>query len=107
MSRKLALIATLVVFSLWSSSIVLAEGYWGFLHLALSDPWGGQVFVDLSIALTIAWVSLYRDAKRLRIRVWPYLIATPFLGSIAVLTYLIHRELVKDRDQVPVQSAAA
>lgn len=56
-----------------------------------------QLLLDLSIALGIAWVGLRRDAAREGIPTWPYLVATLFLGSMAPLTYLVHRQVRKLR----------
>lgn len=97
MTRKLILVAILLGFTAWSTAISLEHGYWGFLDIARDGGWGSQVFLDLCLALTIAWGGLRRDAARLGINAWPYLIATPFLGSIAPLAYLLHREVAKDR----------
>jgi len=106
MTRKLVLASILTVFTLWSTWISLDQGYWGFLDVAFEGRWGSQVFLDLCIAITIAWGGLRRDAARLGISAWPYLIATPFLGSISPLAYLLHREFVKDRQAVAAGVAA-
>jgi hypothetical protein len=73
------------------------EGLPGLWALLRDKPWGRQVFVDLCIALTVAWAWLLPEAKARGIRAWPYLVATPFVGSIAVLVFLVHRELVLRR----------
>ncbi|GEM_PF-504902 len=94
MTRTVVLAAVLIAFTGWSTWISLDQGYWGFLDIAFEGRWGSQVFLDLCIAITIAWGGLRRDAQRLGINVWPYLIATPFVGSISPLAYLLHREHV-------------
>jgi hypothetical protein len=95
--RLAALIAVLVGFTTWSLVIVAPEGLPGLASLLSEKPWGQQVFVDLAIALTVSWVWLVEEAKARGMSAWPYLVATPFVGSIAVLAFLVHRELVLRR----------
>lgn len=94
---------TIIVFTLFtgfSTWVTWTEGYWGFLDVP-RDPWGAQVFLDLIIALWIAMSSLRREAIRLGIPYWPYLIAVPFLGSISALALMIHRRVVLRRQAEP------
>lgn len=95
--RLAALIGVLVAFTGWSLVIVAPEGLPGLFALLRERPWGQQVFVDLCIALSVSWTWLSGEARARGINPWPYLIATPFLGSIAVLAFLVHRELVLRR----------
>lgn len=91
--RLLLLVVALVAFTGWSVWWIHDEGLIGLVHLLRDNDWGAQVFVDLCIALTVAWAFMAADARRLGLRLWPWLVATPFVGSIAVLSYLIRREL--------------
>lgn len=91
--RLLLLVVALVAFTGWSVWWVHDEGLIGLFHLLRDSDWGAQVFVDLCIALTVAWTFMAADARRHGLRLWPWLVATPFLGSIAVLSYLIRREV--------------
>ena len=81
----------LLVFGVWTATIVLEHGYTGFITGALADDWAGQVFVDLVIALSIVMVWMARDAKQRGATVWPYLLLTLTLGSIGPLIYLSAR----------------
>jgi hypothetical protein len=105
--RLFALIAVLVAFTTWSLVIVAPEGLPGLFSLLRERPWGQQVFVDLCIALSVSWMWLGREAKARGMNPWPYLIATPFVGSIAVLSFLVHRELVLRRGVSPGASPAS
>ena len=91
--RVLLLIVALVSFTGWSVWWIHDEGLIGLFHLLRDSDWGAQIFVDLGITLTVAWSLMAADARRHGLRLWPWLIATPFLGSIAVLAYLTRREL--------------
>ncbi len=93
MQRIVFLGVVLVAFSAFSTVVVMAEGYWGFLTLAANEPWGLQVFLDLTLAMGMLWLFLWGDAREQGISPWPYLIATPFVGSMSPLVYLIHREI--------------
>ena len=91
--RLIGLVVLFFAFTAYSLFVTATEGYWGFATLALRERWGMQVLLDLAIAISVAWAWLWPDAKRRGISPWPYLVATLPLGSIAVLAYLIHREL--------------
>ena len=90
--RLLAFSTVFLAFSAWSTTIVVEHGYFGFLRLAATEPWGGQMFVDLVIALSLVFAWLRRDAAKHGIAAWPYFLVTLALGSIGPLAYLVHRE---------------
>ena len=83
----MGLVVLFIAFTGYSVFVTVAEGYWGFLTLAMRERWALQVVLDLGIAITVAWAWLRHDAKARGITAWPYQLAT------AVLAYLIHREL--------------
>ena len=80
----------LAVFVPWSLWLVHDEGLMGLFTLLRDNDWGAQVFGDLSIALVVAWSLLVPQARAKGVPVWPYLVATPFIGSPALLLCLIH-----------------
>jgi hypothetical protein len=86
--------AVLAVFGVFSVWVVLDQGYTGFLSLAGREPWGLQLLLDLTIALSFAVGWMHGDAKRRGITTWPYLVATLLLGSIGVLAYAVRRGLL-------------
>lgn len=79
----------------------------GCIWLLSENGLAQQIFVDLCIAAIVAWALLMPEVKRLSITPWGYVIATPFVGSIALLAFLIHRELVLRRSVTAGASAAA
>ncbi len=96
MNRK-ALVPAIVLtlFVAFSSWVVAQEGYFGFVTLAVTEPWGGQIFLDLCIALVLVSGWLIRDARSRGINPWPYVLTIPLLGSIPPLAYLVVRSLKK------------
>jgi hypothetical protein len=65
--------------------------HFGILRSHLSNAGGIQVLCDLIIALTLVCSWMRRDAKLLGRTVWPFLVATLFLGSFGPLLYLLLR----------------
>ena len=95
--RLLILVGLFLGFTIWSTTVAVAHGPFCFLTVSLAHPWAMQMLLDLSIALFVAWSWLRHDAKARGIPAWPYMLCTLALGSIAVLAYLIHRELAGKR----------
>jgi len=69
---------------------VIARDPGGFT-IFLRDPWSAQFLGDLTISMLISWSLLAREAKRTGARIWPWVLASIPLGSIAVLVYLLVR----------------
>jgi hypothetical protein len=87
-------LAAFTAFSLW---VIYGYGYTGFLALAGREPWALQLLIDLAISLSFAVGWVRADARRLGIAAWPFVAATPFVGSIAVLAYMVRRAGVTPR----------
>jgi protein-S-isoprenylcysteine O-methyltransferase Ste14 len=90
-SRFWILLVALISFSAYTLVVVADRGYTGFITLAWQEPWGGQMFVDLVIALTLFLGWMLLDARRLEIPTWPYIALIFTTGSIGALAYLVHR----------------
>lgn len=98
MNKRLAALAlTLLAFGVYSTFIVVQHGYFGFLELALAEPWGGQMFLDLVIALSLFIAWMVRDARSRGMTPWPFIVVTLALGSIGALLYLVAREVRQPR----------
>ncbi|MGB1581875.1 MAG: DUF2834 domain-containing protein [Nevskiales bacterium] len=93
MNKKLWILYIVFIdFVIFTGYVVWQEGYFGFLEMAMASLWGGQVFIDLVIALLLFLAWMLGDAKTRGVNAWPYVIGTFFLGSIVPLWYLIRRE---------------
>jgi hypothetical protein len=91
MQRSL-LIFVLTAFGALSSIALWQHGYWGLISPLLQN-WGGvQVLADLSIALSLSLVWIWRDAQATGRSAWPWIVATLALGSFGPLVYLLTRK---------------
>lgn len=99
--RLVLLLVVLVAFTVYTLGVVAERGYTGFLELAVAEPWGGQMFVDLVIALTLFLVWMVRDARERGIAAWPYALLVLTTGSIGALAYLVHRTVREERAAAP------
>jgi hypothetical protein len=93
MTKLLVLACVLFDFSAFTAYAIATHGPVGFVEAVIATPAAIQVLLDLTVALTLVLVWMSRDAKERGLPFWPYAFATLFLGSIAPLGYLIHREL--------------
>lgn len=91
----LALIA-LVTFTTYSLTILANEGVAAIFDL-FGGGWSQQIFIDLFIACGVGTFWIIPDAKKHGISPWPFVIALPFVGSIASLTYITVREWKRAR----------
>lgn len=107
MKKALLPLAVLVPFTSFSIWVTLEKGYFGFIDLALREPWGAQLFIDLAISLFFFATWMRRDAREHGIPAWPYLIGLPLLGSITALVYLIHRALASQGQPARSMGSAA
>lgn len=90
-SRLLALVV-LVPFLLYSTWATATEGFAIYFTGPFTHRIWTQEFLDLCIALTIVSGWMLADGRRRGLRVWPYVVLVPLLGSIAPLCYLVFRK---------------
>lgn len=91
--KKLAPIAALVVFTLFSLECAVRGGTSGLL--ALLEPWPLQFGVDLSISLFLIGGWMLNDGRARGINALPFVLLLPFAGSIATLAYLVRRSFAE------------
>ncbi len=89
LSSVLALFLVLTALALWH------HGYWGIVAPHFQSFGAGQVFADLVIALSLAMVWMWFDARRLGRSPWGWIALTLAAGSIGPLLYLISRPTQK------------
>jgi hypothetical protein len=85
------LILVAVLFTAYSTMVVVDHGYTGFISLALREAWGMQMLLDLCISLTMVSSLLVIDARRRKRAAWPWVVITALLGSVGPLWYLVLR----------------
>ncbi len=91
MQRTLLLI-TIILFGSLSAVALWRHGFWGIIAPHFQSFGAGQVFADLVIALTLAMIWMWHDAKATGRNVWPWIVATLALGSFGPLFYLLTRK---------------
>ena len=91
--RALPAILTLSLFLPFSLWVVYASGPMGLVNVVRHEPWAAQLFIDLGISAFIAASWMVGDARRRRLTVWPFVVATALVGSIGLLAYLVRRSL--------------
>ena len=89
--KQLAAEVILIAFSAFSAYVVYQYGYIGLFEQALANAATIQVFLDLTIALSLVMVWMWVDAQERGISAVPYILLTLTLGSIGPLAYLIRR----------------
>jgi hypothetical protein len=91
MQRTLLAITT-VLFALLTGLTLWHHGYTGVLIHQFQNVAGIQVFTDLSIALGLISIWMWRDAKATGRTIWPWLLITLVLGAFGPLLYLLTRK---------------
>jgi hypothetical protein len=77
------------------------QGGWeGFLELfTRASPWTVVLLTDLTIALTLTAIWLWRDARQRGIFPLPYVVLMVATGSIGTLLYLLRREMIEHKER--------
>ncbi len=102
MQRSL-IILTLIPFAALSGVALWQYGYWGIISPHFQNFGAAQVLADLLIALVLAIVWMWQDAKTIGRNPWPWLMATLILGSFGPLVYLLTRPSGSQSGSVPIQ----
>ena len=80
-----------VAFAALNLYVVEQHGYLGFWRLVTANAATIAAMVDLTIALSLVTVWMWRDARARGVVLVPYLLLTATLGSIGPLLYLLLR----------------
>jgi hypothetical protein len=88
MQRSLLTIV-LALFGALSAMALWQQGYWGIIAPHFQTFGAGQVLADLVIAVTLAMVWMWHDAKTTGRNVWPWLALSIVAGSFGPLLYLL------------------
>jgi hypothetical protein len=87
--QRALLIITLILFGILTGLALAHHGYWGIVAPHFQSFGAGQVLADLCIALTMVLVWMWHDARAKGRNIWPWIVATLFLGSFGPLLYLL------------------
>jgi hypothetical protein len=86
-------VVAFLVFTVYTVTVIVNHSFLGFLADHAKGGWSLQIFLDLVCAAICFWIVGVPDAKSRKINPWPFVIATPFLGSIAIFAYFVYRSV--------------
>jgi hypothetical protein len=93
MNRKQIVLALVLAdFAALTAWAVWQHGFVGIFQLAFSSWATTLLFVDLTIALSLALVWMFGDSRERGLAFAPYALLTLAFGSVGPLLYLIRRE---------------
>ena len=87
--QRILLTITLVLFSALSAIALWNHGYWGLFEPHFKTFGAGQVLADLVIAVSLAMLWMWHDAKATGRNAWPWLALSLVAGSFGPLLYLL------------------
>jgi hypothetical protein len=96
MARIVLSLVAFLTFTAYTVYVAVNHSLLGFLDDHAKGGWSLQIFIDLVCAAIAFWIVAVPDAKARKISPWPFVIATPFLGSVAIFAYFVYRS-VKER----------
>ena len=96
--QRMLLSITLILFAALSAVALWQHGYWGIFEPHFNSFGAGQVLADLVIALSLAMLWMWHNAKAAGRNVWPWLALTLAAGSFGPLIYLLTAKRVLNAD---------
>ncbi len=87
--QRILLTSTIAIFGALTTAALWQTGFTGILDWHVKSWGGGQVFADLVIAVTLAMVWMWHNAKATGRNVWPWLVLSLLAGSFGPLLYLL------------------
>ena len=93
--RLILLTVTFALFGAYSLWLLLDVGYIAIWQAGFASASSFQILMDLVIACLIVSSWMIGDAKARGVTVWPWILAVVTTGTLAILVYLIVRELAK------------
>jgi hypothetical protein len=93
MSKIALSVAAFIAFTGYTVIVAVNHDVFEYLTAQTQGGVSLQVFLDLVVAVACFWIVAVPDARARGIKVWPYLVLSPIIGSIALLGYFVHRSL--------------
>lgn len=89
--NRTILILVLLGFGALSAAAAWQHGYWGIFEHQFVNLAGLQVLADLGVALGLAMVWMWQDARSTGRNPLPWIVLTLAAGSFGPLLYLLTR----------------
>ncbi len=90
--QRVILTIILILFGALSAVALWQHGYWGLFAPHFKTFGAGQVLADLVIAVSLAMLWMWHEAKATGRNVWPWLALSLVAGSFGPLLYLVTRK---------------
>jgi uncharacterized membrane protein len=87
--QRIVLTIVLVLFGALTAVALWQQGYLNLFTQQFQNFSTAQVIIDLFIAVTLAMVWMWHDAKATGRNVWPWLVLSLVAGSFGPLLYLL------------------
>lgn len=75
-------------FAAFTALTIAREGLWTVVALITDSLWTNQLFIDLVLALSVAWMVALPRARAQNMALWGWLLAILCSGSIGLLAAL-------------------
>ncbi len=89
--------AASLAFLMFSLSAATLEGPLGFWPEHTRNLWGNQIWFDLLLAVSVAWLFLVPQARAMRMRLPLWLVLVALTGSIGLLAMVARLQVLKAR----------
>ncbi|TNE87971.1 MAG: DUF2834 domain-containing protein [Deltaproteobacteria bacterium] len=90
MNRTTLSAVLLAALTAMSTVAMVQHGYLAIFEAAFTSSSAMQLGLDLVCALSLVGLWMVEDAREKGLSVWPWLVAIPFLGSLAPLAYVVY-----------------
>jgi hypothetical protein len=74
-----------LLFAGWTAFTVWSEGPLGFWSEHVRNAWTNQIWFDLLLAFSMTWIMLMQRARKLRMKLWFWLLFFLCSGSVGLL----------------------
>lgn len=90
-----------LAFLVFSTVVATREGPFGFLVEHVRNGWGAQIALDLVLSVTVALLFVAPVARRVGVRVAPWVVLTVLTGSIGLLALVARVRYAQTKAAVP------
>ncbi len=94
-------------FAALTAYAIAVDGLFGFWAVHVENFWGNQVWIDLLLAISIAWFALIDEIKRQGMHPLPWLLLVCCSGCIGMLAMVARLNYLRENAVKPQASIGA